>query len=136
MSALPNPVIKPNMKARLLRIGEPLPFDTGFPYLDPVWTWIVEDNGNIMAVLISAPGPGIAILLRIMSLPSSPLSVIVALLRKSLTDMHKRGYHAYLVCLDKDRPLEAKLARIAIKSGGLVLAKGTLISGKTDIGRL
>lgn len=126
------------LKARLLRVGESLPsgLDIQFPSIDPVWTWVVADNdNNIIAALISAPGPGIAILLKICSLKGTSSTVMLRLLRKSLTDMAARGYRAYMVCLDKDREMEAKLAAIAIKAGSLVVGKGIIIAGPTDIKR-
>jgi hypothetical protein len=143
MAAVANPVIimKPRSSiARLLRVGESLPADlkVEFTRIDPLWVWVIDDHGGngIEACLIAAPGPGIAILLKIASIPSSSPAVIVKLLRKSLTDISHRGYHAYMVCLDTDKLMEKKLARVVIKSGGLVMGKGVIMVGSTDIGGL
>ena len=133
-----NPVItmvaRP-LRARLLRIGEPLPSNLNieFPSIDPTWTWVVEEAGIITAALIACPGPGIAILLKICSSPLASSKVSLKLLRKSIIDMYNRGYMAYMVCLDISRPLEAKLARIAIKAGGLKMGQGIIIAGPTNI---
>jgi hypothetical protein len=138
MAAQPKLVPVHHPKARLLRTGDPLPATlmSGFPFIDPSWTWVIDGLTGIEAVLIAAPGPGVAILVRICSLPSASSTAYVKLLRKALTDINSRGYSSYMVCLDTNRPSEAKLARIAIKAGGLVIAKASLIAGKTDIGRL
>lgn len=135
MAAAPKLVAKTQPKARLLRLGEPLPSDLNieFPSIDPTWTWIIEEDSIITAALIACPGPGMAILLKICSSPLASRKVHLKLLRRALLDMYNRGYHAYMVCLDKDRPMEAKLAKIAIRSGGLVIGKGIIIAGKTNI---
>lgn len=137
MAAVAQVIVNRPTVARLLRIGEPLPVGLGieFPSIDPVWTWVVDGVNGIEGCLIAAPGPGIAILLKISTLPSSSPTVHVRLLRKCLTDIAKRGYRAFMVCLDTSRPMEAKLARIAIKAGGLVMGKGIIIAGQSDIGR-
>jgi len=124
--------------ARLLRVGETLPagLKVEFTRIDPIWTWVVDGPLGIEGCLIAAPGPGIAILLKIATISDASSAVIVKLLRRSLTDIYHRGYVAYMVCLDSDRPIEAKLLKIAIKSGGLVMGKGIIMAGKTDIGRL
>lgn len=137
MAALRQPLndVNRQSRARLLRIGEPLPADLNieFPSIDPVWTWVVEEDGIITAALISCPGPGMAILLKICASRLASRKVHLKLLRRAMTDMYNRGYHAYMVCLDKDRPMEAKLAKIAIRAGGLAIGKGIIIAGKTDI---
>lgn len=140
MAAALNPVIimKPRSSiARLLRVGESLPAElkVEFTRIDPIWTWVV-DNRGIEACLITSPGPGIAILLKIATIPSASPAVIVKLLRRALTDISARGYNAYMVCLDTDKLMEAKLARIVIKSGGLVMGKGIIMVGSTNIGDL
>lgn len=139
MAANPIIVMTPrSTKARLLRIGEPLPatLNIEFPSIDPIWTWVVDGHYGIEGCLIAAPGPGIAILLKLSTVPAASSTVIVKLLRKSLTDMANRGYRGYLVCLDPAHPLEAKLATIAIKARGLVMGRGVIIAGYTDIGGL
>lgn len=140
MSALANPVIVMQHRssvARLLRVGESLPasLKVEFTRIDPLWVWVIDGNG-IEACLIAAPGPGIAILLKIATVPSSSPAAIVKLLRKALTDISHRGYHAYMVCLDTDKSMEKKLARVVIKSGGLVMGKGIIMVGSTNIGGL
>lgn len=135
MAALKQPLLTSQPKARLLRLGEPLPSNLNieFPSVDPIWTWVVEEDSIITAALIACPGPGMAILLKICSSPLASRKVHVKLLRRALVDMYNRGYHAYMVCLDKDRKMEAKLAKIAIRAGGLVIGKGIIIAGKTNI---
>jgi len=135
MAAQPKLVPVHHPKARLLRTGEQLPtiLMSGFPFLDPSWTWVIDGLTGIEAVLIAAPGPGVAILVRICSLPSASSTAYVKLLRKALTDINYRGYYSYMVHLDTTKPIEAKLARIAIKAGGLVFGSGAVIGGNTDI---
>lgn len=141
MAAALSPVImirRPLSIARLLRVGETLPADlnVGLTRIDPLWTWVVASSTGIESCLLAAPCHGLAMLVRICSLPSASPYTIAKLLRRSLTDIHDRGYNGYFTCLDPDNPMEAKLISIVKHSGGINASKGILLAGKTDIGGL
>ena len=83
---------------RHLDKNEELPqFGHGFPdspLMQKDWIWIaysIKDDSPL-AIIIAAPTQGVAMLLRAYGTSSSPVSVFVGLLRKSLADIYSRGY--------------------------------------------
>lgn len=122
---------------RLLRPGEPIPSSLGtsceaLPAIDPQWIWVVDNNGIIEGCLIAAPAHGLAIMLRLCTIPSASPTVIVRLLRRFLSDILSRGYPVYVTSLDMDNPAEQQLSRIIARAGGGMFGKGLIFAGYAD----
>jgi hypothetical protein len=122
---------------------EPIPqFGHGIPdspLAQRDWVWVASDysTDKPIAILVAAPMQGIAYLMRLYAINSSPKSVLIGLFRKVLADICLRGYTRFAVCLSSNRKEELKLRDIIIKGGGKVEeANLTLFSGYTDIGGL
>lgn len=126
---------------RSLDKTEPIPqFGHGFPdsplsQRDWVWVAYSSKDDSPLAIIIAAPTQGLAFLMRIYATKDAPRSVFVGLLRKSLADIHSRGYHKYVTNLSLDRPKEAKLARVIERAGGSKVTVATVYQGNTDINR-
>lgn len=116
------------------QFGHGIP-DSPLSQRDWVWVALSSKDDSPLAILVAAPAQGLAYLMRIYAIKDAPRSVFVGLLRKSLADIHSRGYTKYLTTLSLDRPEEAKLARLIEKAGGSKVTVATLYQGDTDISR-
>lgn len=101
------------------------------------WIWIAFSSltDEPLALIAASPMHGVAMFVRAYAIDKAPRSVFVGLFRKSLADIHKRGYTQYAAYLDLSRPEEAKIARLVRKAGGLEKGNQTLFHGSTDISR-
>jgi len=85
---------------------------------------------RIEACLIVSPGPGIAILLKIATIPSASQAVIVKLLRRALTIYQLEVIMPTMVCLDTDKLMGAENS-LGWSSNpvALVMGKGIIMAG-------
>jgi hypothetical protein len=113
------------LKIRNFILGEELPesLKTGFEggKCDPLWIWVVERDGKIVASLITAPAHIVVILLRLLATPDAHPLDVRALLLKATVDIKERGYNGYMVWADPTRDTEKALIEIVKASGGFEL---------------
>ena len=117
--------------ARNLREGEAdsLPgalLDTGMPFLDPQWTWVVEFKGQPFALVVASFAGGWLVLWRLLSLSPLPLGLPLNWFLEAHPQVFAaarlRGCVGFLTLLADDRPAEAQMARIAARlAGGTIL---------------
>lgn len=125
---------------RHLDKGETLPdFGHGIPespLLNREWIWIAFSSkaDTPIALIMGAPMQGIAWLMRAYATPYTQTSVFVGLLRKSLADIHSRGYTRYATFLSPSR-VEIKIARLIEKAGGTKVDTLEAYHGNTDISK-
>ena len=121
------------IRVRNLRPGEastlpPELLDTGMPFLDEPWTWVVEADGcpTPFAIIVAAFAGGWLVLYRLLAispLPSTvPLNWFLETHPQVFDEARLRGCVGFLTLLSDERPEEAQLARIATR-----LAGGTVI---------
>lgn len=111
--------------------------DTGMPYLDPEWVWVVESDGHptAFALVVCSFAHGWLVLWRVLAispLPSTiPLNWVMEALPQVFAAAHARGCVWFLTLLG-DSPVESKLARIvqSVAGGTLVPFQGALAVGK------
>lgn len=127
---------------RHLGRDEPIPqFGHGIPE-SPLaqrgWIWIAfsSSTDEPIAILAASPMHDVAMLNRMYATDSAPPSVFVGMLRKSLADIHSRGYIKWGVFIGMDSPVRAKLLRLVRKDGGKELeGTFTIAYGPTDVSR-
>ena len=121
------------IQARNLRKGEVLPpglTDTGTPFTDEEWTWVVEHESHPVpfALIVASFCHGWLLLFRLLALaplpPGVPLTWFLEARLQVFAEARLRGCVGFLTLLDEDRPVEAQMARIAMK-----LAGGTVLPG-------
>ena len=139
---------EPSVKliVRTLNRDEPLPnlshnFRPGTILPQHNWIWLVERNSKPLVMLISAPAQTCVFLMSLSAAADSlgeNTSALMLLLRKALGECAKRGYGAFWVHLDPQRPLEAKLLDVIRKLGPNVSIQlgHALAIGPTNIGTL
>jgi hypothetical protein len=146
---------------RNLRKGEQasLPsalLDTGMPYLDEQWTWVVEAAGpprrgvgsaatgeldTPFALVVASFAHGWLVLWRLLAVsplpPTAPLNWFTEAHPLIFAEARRRGCVGFLTLLADDRPEEVKLARIAVRLAGgtLIPFQGALGVGTLDIER-
>lgn len=109
------------------------------PLAQREWIWVAfsSSTDEPIAILAASPMHDVAMLNRIYATPSAPPSILLGILRKSLADIHSRGYLKYGVFLGLDSPVRGKLLKMVKLSGGKELDGAfTIAYGPTDIGRL
>lgn len=99
---------------RMLRPGEHIPFEVGFPSPDPDWVWVEVKDGSIIAALFVAPCHGMVNFIHLKG------TATMRLLRRVVRDCRKRGYQGYYSALDPSRPEEEKLMEIMQKGSAYV----------------
>lgn len=118
------------MIIRNLQKGETVPDElkTGFEVGDmPEWIWLVERDGEIVAMLITAPAHVVVILLRLMSTSKAHPLDIKFLLAKAGAEIKERGFKAYVTWLNPQRKAEESLLGIIRGSGGVQLDEPQVI---------
>lgn len=126
----------PAVRVRNLREGEadslPLSLlDTGMPYLDPPWVWIVEAEVETFdlstppapfALIVTSFAHGWLVLWRVLAAsplpPAIPLTWFMEALPQVFAEAAKRGCVGFLTLLADDRPAEARMARIVASLPG------------------
>ena len=104
-----------------------------FPGLDYEWQWVVEYDGDIVAQILAAPMHGLLLILRITATSKAPKSWAVLAFRRVLSDALARGLGAYVTLLEDRKANEVRLARMAVKAGGVLLPfSGSIVIGKTE----
>ena len=91
--------------------------------LDMDWVWVAEKNGQQVCSLVVANCHGIAFLLRLISLPDAPPSMILRLLRKASEECRERGLKGFVSMFDMTGAVEKKLWRIAKRLGAVQIGK-------------
>lgn len=141
--------MSPAIKVRNLRPDEAptLPaalLETGMPFLDPAWAWVVEPVSPLgpfappappFALVVTSFCHGWLLLCRVLSvspLPSVvPLNWIMEALPQVFAEARLRGCVGFVTLLADDRPQEIKLARIiqSLPGAGLVPFHGSMAAG-------
>lgn len=113
------------MIVRNLIPGETLPEElrTGYELgkCDPNWIWVVERNGEAVALLVAAPAHVIAILIRVVNTKKCRGTDIRALILGAFRDIKERGYNGYTVWLDPTKEPENRFIAIIRAIGGFQL---------------
>jgi len=127
---------------RTLEDDEPIPqFGHGIPnsyLISRKWTWLAvsSDTFQPLAILFAAPTLNFVTLLRIYATNTAPRSILLGLFRKSLADIHQRGYTHFIVYLSEDTEVEKGLARLVKRIGGTVMKPVCKVhTGLTDVGK-
>ena len=125
---------------RHLEDDEPIPqFGHGIPdspLAQRDWIWIAysSNKDEPLAILMASPMHDVAMLNRIYATKAAPPSVFVGILRKSLADIHSRGYGKWGVFIGLESPVRSKLLRLVRKDGGKEIdGPFTLAYGPTDV---
>lgn len=95
----------------------------GLPFLDPEWCWVVEHDGQPIALFVSSFVHGLLVFWRLMATAKAKrVSVNWFLLAfpQILDTVKQRGCVGYMTMLQDGRPQEAKLARMVMRHGGLI----------------
>ena len=96
------------MEIKHPREGDVLPIPFEFQTFDPQWVWIY---GN--SVLIAGGAHDIVMLLRLIRWGEMPDLWVHRMLRHVLKECRERGYHRFMVWLERDAVEERKLLDIA-----------------------
>lgn len=105
----------------------------GLFYLDCEWVWIVEHEGTVEAILITAPMHGVLFLLRIAATKNAPRAWMVVMLRRVLREAKERGLLAVMTYLTATKE-ELKLVRLATREGWLgVPETGMWLMGPCEV---
>ena len=111
---------------RNLRNGETLPeklMDTGTPYLDPDWAWVVcpKESDVPFAILVTSFAHGWLVLWRIISTDSAQPNWFLEALPQVFDNAKKRGCLGILTMLADENEAEVKMARIISMAGGTLI---------------
>lgn len=110
VAAVPSPIT-----ARLLGFTERLPVkyadDPLFKtiYLDPSWTWVAEQEGEIVGYLLAAPAGTNVTLLRVRMDANVPPHGLLVLGREFFRDMRIRGVQGMFSHLDLSTEVERRI---------------------------
>jgi len=124
------------IQVRNYRLGEFLPaplLDTGTPYIDPKWCWVVtpKETDLPFAIIVGSFAHGWFCLWRVLVVRPLPKLVsphwFLEAMPKVLENARERGCVAMMTLFDDQRPQEVKLARIVLRMGGKLLpCRGSL----------
>lgn len=112
------------IEVRNIFAGEELPEglkDTGTPYLDPEWAWVVCKNGETLAVIVTSFAHGWLVLWRVIALPSAPPNWFLEAMHKVFENAKKRGCLGILTMLSDEQEAEVKMARMISRMGGALV---------------
>jgi len=118
------------VKVRKYVFGEFLPaplLDTGMPFLDPEWVWVVtpEHNNLPFAIVVGSFAGGWLVLWRLLSVKPRPQGVaahwFLEAMPKVFDNAKESGCVGVLSMFSDDKPNEARLARLFAKMGGHLL---------------
>lgn len=107
---------------------------TGFPVVDPNWTWVARRDGAVVAVLLAASCHGALMILRIVAAPEAGRWWLRGVLRACARDCRERELTLFFTYLDTEaQQAERKLAKLIRR--GLhkdYVFTGALISGPVE----
>jgi len=111
---------------RNMRVGEELPaklLETGTPYLDPDWVWVVcpKDSDTPFAILVASFAHGWLVLWRIIATDAALPNWFLEALPQVFDNAKKRGCLGILTMLADGNEAEVKMARIIAASGGTLV---------------
>ena len=110
-----------------MRQGEIVPLPLGFQRLDPDWTWVVTQQGDIVGAVLAAPCHGLVMLVRVVMLPGHG-KLLPRLLRHCVKAWLHRGYSSYIIYLGSEGA-DRKIRRILGKSVAVEVPQQTLVGG-------
>lgn len=136
------------VQVRNLRLGESLPndlLDTGTPFLDPEWCWVVEPASLLgpfapsqpFALVVASFAHGWLVLWRVLAISpipdGIPLNWFLEAFPQVFAEARLRGCVGFLTFLADNRPAEVKLARIIQQLPGAALLpfQGSMAVGPT-----
>lgn len=85
------------------------------------WIWVVERDGKIVCLLVTAPAHVMVILLRLLSTPEAEGTDVRALLLHTFREIKERGYKGYSTWLDPTKEPENAFIGIIRAIGGVQL---------------
>ena len=128
-----------SIQVRNLRLDEaatlpPALLDTGMPFLDPAWTWVVEPVSPLVpfgppprpfALLVTSFAGGWIVLWRLLAVsplpPGMPLTWFLEAFPQVSAEARQRGCVGFMTLLADNRPEEVKMARIIAGMPGAAL---------------
>ena|SRR6267378_274449 len=112
------------IEVRNLERGEKIPVELheGFPpdwCFDPDWTWVALVDGTIRGYILAGAVQGV-VMVMVVKAADKHAVVLPRLFRVFLRDCLSRGYTGWMTHVRQDNPAQAKLLRIAKKTGAIV----------------
>lgn len=106
--------------------------------IDPDWMWLAWDSeGHVVGFLLACNCHGLAVIWRVRTLPSAPVTALLRLFRTFIKDIRRRGCLGYVAMVDLERPEEQALARIAFRAKGMFMPRAaSILVGSINTGHL
>jgi hypothetical protein len=125
------------IEVRNLERGEKIPVELheGFPMdwrFDADWTWVALVDGVIRGYILAGAVQGV-VMVMVVKTEDKHTVVLPRLFRVFLKDCLTRGYTGWMTHLRQDNPAQAKLLRIAKKTGSVVFPWSiTCVGGRIE----
>jgi len=125
------------VEVRNLERGESIPVDLrgGFPddwNYDCHWTWVALLDGVIRGYILAGAVQGV-VMVMVVKAADKHAVVLPRLFRVFLRDCLARGYTGWMTHVRQDNPAQAKLLRIARRTGAIVFPYViTCVGGRLD----